>query len=133
MSRIEGVEDAEAASIRKVVNVQAPPEIAWLVADCKPALVVVEPAFVKTLGARSDDQPTLIAGGPGDTFVAWRNAASAADPGLRPSSDDAVLQLYTSGTTGRPKGAVLTNTSLFGLRAAMAEREPAWYRWSDPS
>ncbi len=31
-------------------------------------------------------------------------------------SDDAVLQLYTSGTTGNPKGAVLSNRNLFGLR-----------------
>ncbi|HQS69015.1 MAG: acyl-CoA synthetase [Novosphingobium sp. 28-62-57] len=31
-------------------------------------------------------------------------------------ADDAVLQLYTSGTTGNPKGAVLSNRNLFGLR-----------------
>ncbi|MEY4473031.1 MAG: hypothetical protein RL671_1335 [Pseudomonadota bacterium] len=32
--------------------------------------------------------------------------------------DDAVLQLYTSGTTGNPKGAVLSNANLFALRKA---------------
>ena len=33
-------------------------------------------------------------------------------------ANDAVLQLYTSGTTGNPKGAVLSNANLFALRKA---------------
>jgi acyl-CoA synthetase (AMP-forming)/AMP-acid ligase II len=40
--------------------------------------------------------------------------------------DDAVLQLYTSGTTGNPKGAVLSNRNLFGLRKA-SEADPMPY------
>jgi len=32
--------------------------------------------------------------------------------------NDAVLQLYTSGTTGNPKGAILSNANLFALRKA---------------
>ncbi|ARS29448.1 acyl-CoA synthetase [Sphingomonas sp. KC8] len=41
-----------------------------------------------------------------------------------------MLQLYTSGTTGNPKGAMLANRSLLSLRADYpAEQMPEWNRW----
>jgi acyl-CoA synthetase (AMP-forming)/AMP-acid ligase II len=45
--------------------------------------------------------------------------------------DDAVLQLYTSGTTGNPKGAVLSNRNLFGLRKSANEADLAYTKWDD--
>lgn len=39
----------------------------------------------------------------------WRAEQSADDPMLQSESDDDVFQLYSSGTTGRPKGVCLTN------------------------
>lgn len=52
--------------------------------------------------------------------------------GLRPSSDDVLVQLYTSGTTGRPKGCLLTHrgwlSSVAGLAHAtgMSSRDVVW-------
>jgi long-chain acyl-CoA synthetase len=56
-------------------------------------------------------------------FDEWIAAHEAIDPEVESSADSVALQLYTSGTTGLPKGAMLTNRNLFAMVRAAG---PAW-------
>ena len=61
-----------------------------------------------------DDHP--LAGG-----VPLQDLLSGADPGAVVSLDDPAFQLYTSGTTGKPKGVLLSHRNVLSQQAAMAQ------------
>lgn len=66
-----------------------------------------------------------------DGFAAWRDRQSEDDPGVAVNSSDTTLQLYTSGTTGRPKGVMLTHANLLDIWIAAHDADLDWYRWTD--
>lgn len=49
------------------------------------------------------------------SYTDWRDQQSDRDPMLPIAMDDDVIQLYTSGTTGHPKGVQLTNSNYLDL------------------
>ena len=54
-------------------------------------------------------------------------AVSLADPGINVSQEETAVLLYTSGTTGKPKGVQITHKALYFMRLC-EHNEPA-YRW----
>ncbi|MDF1797997.1 MAG: long-chain-fatty-acid--CoA ligase [Planctomycetota bacterium] len=63
-------------------------------------------------------------------FDDWVGQQVDADPLLEAGPEDVFAQLYTSGTTGRPKGVRLANRSFFGVVASMRAAGDDWIGWS---
>ncbi|SLN73029.1 long-chain-fatty-acid--CoA ligase [Oceanibacterium hippocampi] len=97
----------------------APPEIAFIIQDADTEFLFVGPEFESILAVleeagRLPAHVVRLAESGESRYRPWRDRQSPADPGLVPAADDVVMQLYTSGTTGHPKGAQLTNGNVLG-------------------
>ena len=131
---IENLEVVFGASLLNavVVNVNwrlAPPEILQILADAEAGLVIVGPEFFAAVEAIEPDlgaKVKIIALGAHprwEDYEGWLAGSDPVDPGTVAAPDDVAFQLYTSGTTGLPKGVMLTTSNLM---TAWANIEDAW-------
>jgi long-chain acyl-CoA synthetase len=97
----------------------AVPELVAIVADSGAPVLVAGPAFTDVAAAVAGAVRVVEVG---PAYEAWLGAHDGVDPGWSGAADDPVVQMYTSGTTGVPKGVLTTHRNL----AAAAETSPLW-------
>ncbi len=115
----------------------APPEVAFVVNDAQADLLFVGPDFYELVeGIRNDlttvkkivALPDLDGNSHGvwTGYDDWHGAHDAADPRRDGAPHETCIQVYSSGTTGHPKGVEITHDNFMTLFAVAIED---WGNW----
>jgi fatty-acyl-CoA synthase len=118
----------------------AGPEVVYVLNDAGCEVMFVGAEFVPMIEKIKSECPQLkhvIAVDGGHTswpaYEAWRDSQSDRDPMVPIKADDDAIQLYTSGTTGHPKGVQLTHGNYVAFFKASQDANWADFSVGDPN
>jgi acyl-CoA synthetase (AMP-forming)/AMP-acid ligase II len=106
----------------------APPEIAYVINDAKAEILFVGEEFFPAIEKIRHELKTVrkIIAFNGrhaqwQDYLSWRDSFPDTDPMLPIAKQDVAIQLYTSGTTGHPKGVQITNANFTWMMPLWAD------------
>lgn len=99
----------------------APPEIAYAIANAQISLIIADPEFEPILSSLHLDQVAVLYTGSKGTWTERVARAPSTEPNFyEVQEDDPWVLVYTSGTTGKPKGAVRSHRANIMIALALA-------------
>jgi len=112
----------------------APPEAAYVVEDAGAQLLFVGADFYPLVEKIADQLKSvrriIALDGPHRSWINyadWLAAQPDRNPGIAIAPDHCAIQMYTSGTTGHPKGAQLSHANLLTLLPGALEQFGDWH------
>jgi long-chain acyl-CoA synthetase len=96
-------------------------EISEIIAHAKPKVVITESDYAQAASTQmvvpadafaAGQLVVLVADKPATSYASFLSSGQPVDPCLEFDRDSVALQVYTSGTTGLPKGAVFTHRAI---------------------
>jgi long-chain acyl-CoA synthetase len=97
-------------------------ELAAIIEDAQATIALVDSSVVPVVKGRLK---AIVALGPHESWIQYAQwCGPSKDPGVHPQPEHIAFQLYTSGTTGRPKGAMFANGT--NLRVLLDDISVEW-------
>lgn len=113
----------------------SPRELAYIIGHAGARILIVEAKYLPVIRQIRADIPSVeqvvLIGGEAEDVLAYDRllaAGAAVEPARRPKEEDLCWLLYTSGTTGLPKGAMLSHRN---ITAAVLNSMCAWDAGTD--
>lgn len=118
----------------------AGPEVEYILNDAGAEIMFVGSDFAPLIEKVKANCPKLkhviaVDGGHSSwpAYQAWRDKQKDSDPKLKIADEDDAIQLYTSGTTGHPKGVQLTNANYLSFFQAATDAKWGEFDAGDPN
>lgn len=115
----------------------AAPELAAILDDAEVECLFFDDAFTESVrriqALRAGLGHVIRIGGEcrdGADYAAWRRSQKRTDPCCPVAPEDVMIQFYTSGTTGAPKGVQISHRASRAMRLMEVAFQGSWADWS---